>query len=71
MIAPFDYLSITEVSKIKVWYHTKSNGKPFFVNIAFENKITYQEFEKIKSIIELEKAKNISLIDNQIIIFSK
>jgi hypothetical protein len=71
MKAPFDYISISEISKIKVWYYTKSSGQPFFVNIAFAEKMTHQQFIEIKKIIELEDVQNITLTENQIITFTK
>jgi hypothetical protein len=70
MIAPFDYASINSISKIKVWYYTKSNGKPFFVNIAFQQKVTNQEFEEINNILKLDNVQNIELSENQIVTFT-
>ena len=71
MIAPFDYYSINEISKIKVWYYTKSIGKPFLVNIAFANKVTHEQFLQIKAIIDLEDVENVVLVSNDSITFNK
>ena len=71
MIAPFDYYSINEICKIKVWYYTKTATKPFFVNIAFQNEMTHLQFNEIKKIIELEDVDSISFVDNQIVTFTK
>lgn len=71
MIAPFDYISINSISNIKVWYYTRTSGKPFFVNISFQQKITSQEFEQIKSILKLNNYENFEILDNQILTFTK
>ena len=71
MIAPFDYNSINDICKIKVWFYTKTSNQPFVINIAFENKMTSEQFDHIKKIIDFEYVDNISLSDNQIITFTK
>ncbi len=71
MIAPFDYTSINSICKIKVWYYTRTSGKPFFVNISFQQKTTSQEFEQIKSILKLHNYENFEILDNQILTFTK
>jgi len=71
MIAPFDYNSINDIWKIKVWFYTKTSNQPFVVNIAFEKQMTSQQFDHIKKIIDMEYVDNIALSDNQIITFTK
>jgi hypothetical protein len=71
MIAPFDYNSINDIWKIKVWIYTKTSNQPFVVNIAFEKQMTSQQFDHIKKIIDMEYVDNIALSDNQIITFTK
>ena len=71
MIAPFDYNSINDICKIKVWFYTQSSNQPFFVNIEFENKMTFEQFNQIKKKIDFDFVDNITLSNNQTITFTK